>query len=161
LNLTNNHISRIENISDAFPNLENLVLLGNRLSSLQELDNLSYCRNLTRLYLLNNPITEDPNYRYYVIHRVPTLKVLDFQRIKKEEREKATKLYGELSLLSQKEKLAKMTKKDKIKVEDRVIKLAIEKAKTVEEINRLEILLKCGELSEAILDQKLIEYKIF
>jgi U2 small nuclear ribonucleoprotein A' len=120
LNLTNNHISTIENISDAFPNLENLVLLGNRLSSLQELDNLSYCRNLTRLYLLNNPITEDPNYRYYVIHRVPTLKVLDFQRIKKEEREKATKLYGELSLLSQKEKLAKMTKKDKIKVEDRV-----------------------------------------
>lgn len=40
-------------------------------------------------------------------------------------------------------------------------KLAIEKAKTIEEINRLEILLKCGELSESILDQKLIEYKIF
>ncbi len=31
----------------------------------------------------------------------------------------------------------------------------------MEEISRLEILLKCGELSEAILDEKLIEYKIF
>ena len=123
LNLTNNHISKIDNISDAFPNLENLVLLGNKLSDLREIDNLSYCRNLTRLYLLNNTFTEvvvrhseDPNYRYYVIHRIPTLKVLDFQRIKQEERAKAKELYGELSLLTQKEKLAKMSKKDKIKV---------------------------------------------
>lgn len=118
-------MSKIENISDSFPNLENLVLLGNKLSDLHELDNLSYCRNLTRLYLLNNTLTEvrkplltqDPNYRYYVIHRVPTLKVLDFQRIKQAEKDKAKELFGELSLLSQKEKLAKMTKKDKIKVD--------------------------------------------
>jgi len=123
LNLTNNHISKIDNISDAFPNLENLVLLGNKLSDLREIDNLSYCRNLTRLYMLNNTFTEvvalhseDPNYRYYVIHRIPNLKVLDFQRIKQEERTKAKELYGELSLLTQKEKLAKMSKKDKIKV---------------------------------------------
>lgn len=123
LNLTNNHVSKIDNISDAFPNLENLVLLGNKLSDLREIDNLSYCRNLTRLYLLNNTFTEvvsrhseDPNYRYYVIHRIPTLKVLDFQRIKQEEKAKAKELYGELSLLTQKEKLAKMSKKDKIKV---------------------------------------------
>lgn len=47
-----------------------------------------------------------------------------------------------------------MTKKEKIK-------LAIQKAKTVEEVNRLGMLLKIGELSEAILDQKLIEYNIF
>jgi histone acetyltransferase (RNA polymerase elongator complex component) len=51
-----------------------------------------------------------------VIHRIPTLKVLDFQRIKQEERDHAKQLYGELSLLSQKEKLAKMSKKEKIKV---------------------------------------------
>ena len=95
-----------------------------------------------------------------MIHRLPNLKVLDFQRIKQEEKDKAKELFGELSLLSQKEKLAKMTKKEKIKVAF-VDQLAIEKAKTLEEVNRLEILLKCGELSEAILDQKLIEYKIF
>lgn len=51
-----------------------------------------------------------------MIHRIPSLKVLDFQRIKQEERVKAKELFGELSLLSQKEKLAKMTKKEKIKV---------------------------------------------
>ena len=58
LNLTNNHVSKIDNISDAFPNLENLVLLGNKLADLKEIDNLSYCRNLTRLYMMNNIITE-------------------------------------------------------------------------------------------------------
>lgn len=51
-----------------------------------------------------------------MIHRVPTLKVLDFQRIKQDERDKAKELFGDLSLLSQKEKLAKMSKKEKIKV---------------------------------------------
>lgn len=80
--------------------------------------------------------------------------MLDFQRIKKDEREKAKVMFGDLSLPSQREKLAKMTKKEKIK-------LAIEKATTIEEVNRLSMLLKIGELSEAILDQKLIEYKAF
>jgi Leucine-rich repeat (LRR) protein len=51
-------VSKIENVADCFPNLENLVLMGNKLGDLRELDNLSYCRNLTRLYLLNNSLTE-------------------------------------------------------------------------------------------------------
>lgn len=154
LNLTNNHISKIENIAESFPNLENLVLIGNRLTDLTEIDNLSYSRNLTRVYLMENKVTQDPNYRFYVIHRLPNLKVLDFQRVKQEERDHAESLFGKLNLQSAKEIFAKMDKNAKIK-------LAIEKAKTVEEISRLEILLKCGELSEALLDQKLIEYKIF
>jgi hypothetical protein len=41
------------------------------------------------------------------------------------------------------------------------IKMAIEGAKSMEELNRLEILLKSAELSEAIIDQKLIENKIY
>lgn len=129
-------------------------MIGNRLSDLSEIDNLSYCRNLTRLYLMENKITQNQNYRYYVIHRLPALKVLDFQRVRQEERDHAENLFGKLNLQSAKDIFAKMDKNTKIK-------LAIEKAKTVEEISRLEILLKCGELSESLLDQKLIEYKIF
>lgn len=154
MNLTNNHISKIENVAESFPNLENLVLIGNRLTDLTELDNLSYSRNLTRLYLMENKVTQAPNYRLYAIHRLPGLKVLDFQRVREEERQLAEQLFGKLNLTGAKEAFAKMDKNAKIK-------LAIEKAKTVEEISRLEILLKCGELSEALLDQKLIEYKIF
>lgn len=89
-----------------------------------------------------------------MIHRCPELKILDFQRVRLEDRQKAQELFGDLNLPSQKERLSKMSKKEKIK-------LAIEKAKTVEEVNRLGMLLKIGELSEAILDQKLIEYNIF
>jgi U2 small nuclear ribonucleoprotein A' len=104
--------------------------------------------------MINNPITTNKNYRLYVIHRLPHLKVLDFQKVKHTERALAKETFGEFSMPNQKEQLAKMSKNEKLK-------MAIEKASTMEEINRLEFLLKSGELSESILDQKLIEYKIF
>lgn len=152
--LTNNRISKQENISDAFPNLENLVLINNKISDLKEIENLTFNKNLKRLYLINNPITLNKNYRLYVIHRVPSLKVLDFQKVKHSERELAKEVFGEFHMPSQKDQQAKMSKNEKLK-------MAIEKASSMEEINRLEFLLKSGELSESILDQKQIEYKIF
>jgi U2 small nuclear ribonucleoprotein A' len=38
---------------------------------------------MIRLSLLNNPITQAKNYRVYVISRIPSLKVLDFQKVSK------------------------------------------------------------------------------
>lgn len=32
--------------------------------------------------LLRNPVVHRPSYRYYVIHKIPQLRVLDFKRIK-------------------------------------------------------------------------------
>lgn len=32
--------------------------------------------------LLGNPVVAKKNYRYYVIHKIPSLRVLDFNRIK-------------------------------------------------------------------------------
>jgi len=33
--------------------------------------------------LMRNPVTTKKHYRLYVIHKVPTLRVLDFQKIRK------------------------------------------------------------------------------
>ena len=32
--------------------------------------------------LLRNPVTNKPHYRLYVIHKLPQIRVLDFQRVK-------------------------------------------------------------------------------
>ena len=46
--------------------------------------------------LLRNPILNKPNYRLYVIHSVPQIRVLDFQRIKQRVRKTTFQCYFEL-----------------------------------------------------------------
>ena len=45
-----------------------------------------------------------------------------------------------------------MKELDNMKIQDKV-KLALERAKTVEEVNQIELLLKTSKLSEELLDQ--------
>lgn len=88
--LNNNRIARIaKHIEEALPNLETLVLTSNRLSNFQDLDSLATLPKLKMLSLLENPVTKKPNYRLYVINRLPKLKVLDFRKVKQKEREEA------------------------------------------------------------------------
>eukprot|EP01017_Pseudomicrothorax_dubius_P024888 TRINITY_DN2648_c0_g2_i4.p1 TRINITY_DN2648_c0_g2~~TRINITY_DN2648_c0_g2_i4.p1 ORF type:complete len:153 (+),score=39.33 TRINITY_DN2648_c0_g2_i4:47-460(+) len=56
--LTNNRIAKISNFADSLPILENLLLANNRIVELSEIDNLSDFKNLKRLVLLNNVITQ-------------------------------------------------------------------------------------------------------
>lgn len=81
--LNNNRISKIAPIADSLPGLENLMLANNRIVELSEIDALSECKNLKRLVLNNNTITQMKGYRAYVIARIPSLKMLDFQKVKK------------------------------------------------------------------------------
>jgi U2 small nuclear ribonucleoprotein A' len=67
--------------------LENLILTNNKvknkqLKDLAQIDNLSHCKVLKRLSLLNNFVTSLPNYRLYIIFKIPSLTVLDFQKVK-------------------------------------------------------------------------------
>mmetsp|Transcript_6212 Transcript_6212/g.8419 ORF Transcript_6212/g.8419 Transcript_6212/m.8419 type:complete len:273 (+) Transcript_6212:363-1181(+) len=94
--LNNNRIARIAEDLQGIPNVETLVLTGNRLSNLADLDNLSTLRKLMRLSLLDNVVTKKENYRLYVIHRLPNLKLLDFSKVKQKEREAARLKFGEL-----------------------------------------------------------------
>lgn len=81
--LHNNHIARLqEDLCESLANLEYLVLTGNRLAHLAELDRLAGFAKLDTLVLAGNPVTKRKYYREYVIHKLPQLKVLDYKKIK-------------------------------------------------------------------------------
>lgn len=70
--------------------LQNLVLATNGISSVSQLKGLHHApRTLRNLSLRGNPICHLQNYRLHVLKILPTLQVLDFQNITKEERKAA------------------------------------------------------------------------
>ncbi|KAG7400761.1 U2 small nuclear ribonucleoprotein A' [Phytophthora boehmeriae] len=93
--LHNNHVSKIqENLAEAIANLEFLMLTGNRISQLTEVDRLVCFAKLDTLSLAGNPVTKRKYYREYVIHKLPQLRVLDFQRIRPRDREAAATFFN-------------------------------------------------------------------
>lgn len=81
--MSNNKLNRIaEAIGDFFPKLEALVLSNNDFAKLSELDNLASLRALRTLSLIDNAVTKLPDYRAYVLHLLPGLRTLDFQKVK-------------------------------------------------------------------------------
>lgn len=75
------------------PNIESLILTGNHLEELSDIDSLATLEKLTCLSLLHNPITAKAHYRLYIIHKLPQLKLLDFRKIKLKEKEEAKTLF--------------------------------------------------------------------
>ena len=95
LMLINNRISKIENdFAINCPFLTNLVLTNNKISDFQQIDNIASCKSLQKLYLVDNVVTKMKNYRLYVIYKIPTLRILDYQRVTKKEREAAKKKFA-------------------------------------------------------------------
>ncbi|GKY92647.1 hypothetical protein MPSEU_000234800 [Mayamaea pseudoterrestris] len=81
------------NLKKNVPNLLTLNLSDNNISSLAEVASLaSACEKLESLSLVNNPVTRRQHYRLYTIHRIPTLKVLDFTKVRASERDRAERL---------------------------------------------------------------------
>lgn len=94
--LANNRISHIQpTIAQSIPNLHTLVLTGNSIANLSELDPLSGFSELTFLSLIDNPVTSKDYYRSWVIWRNPHIRVLDFQKVKDAERTRAKELFGQ------------------------------------------------------------------
>lgn len=94
--LANNRISHIQpTIAQSIPNLHTLVLTGNSIANLSELDALSGFPELTFLTLIDNPVTSKDYYRSWVIWRNPHIRVLDFQKVKDTERTRAKELFGQ------------------------------------------------------------------
>ena len=95
LMLINNRISKVEkDFAINCPFLTNLVLINNKISDFEQIDNIASCQTLEKLYLLDNVVTKLKNYRLYVIYKLPKLRILDFQRVTKKEREEAIKKFG-------------------------------------------------------------------
>eukprot|EP00053_Salpingoeca_punica_P005309 m.53616 g.53616 ORF g.53616 m.53616 type:complete len:226 (-) comp13182_c1_seq1:437-1114(-) len=153
--LNNNRIARIaEHLEVSLPNLEEIVLTGNQFAELSELEPLAALPKLTRLSLLNNPVTSARNYRLFLIHCLPNLHLLDFAPIKDQERKDAKKLFEG----KQGEKLkAEILKKTAAAAQEKAaaarpapsketeaIKNAIRNATSLEEVRRLEQQLRAG-----------------
>merc|ERR1711907_223823 len=81
LTLNHNRISRIsKNLEASIPNLETLVLTGNRINSIEDLQNLRELSKLKRLVVLDNEITKLPDYRLQIMKLLPQLRMVDFKR---------------------------------------------------------------------------------
>ena len=72
-------------------NLKELYLRKNLISNLNEIKHLTECDNLTKLWLKENPICENPNYREVIICVLPQVQNLDDIEITEEERDRAEK----------------------------------------------------------------------
>ncbi|KAI9821773.1 MAG: U2 snRNP complex subunit [Pycnora praestabilis] len=93
--LARNRISSIQNsLANSIPNLTTLVLTSNNLAELADLDVLSTFVRLTHLTLLENPVTRKEHYRYWIIWRSPSVRFLDYQKVKDTERREAIELFG-------------------------------------------------------------------
>ncbi|KAF2238846.1 small nuclear ribonucleoprotein U2, A [Viridothelium virens] len=156
-----NRITTIQpSLPQSIPNLSTLVLTANQISELADLDPLAGFPRLTALVLMENPVSRKENYRYWVIWRCPSVRLLDFQRVREGEREKATELFGTASepsalaskILSVKSRTfdihdsgqangtmqSKSNRVDLNEAEKKRVREAIRNAKSLQEMRRLE-----------------------
>ncbi|KAF3587344.1 hypothetical protein F2Q69_00026210, partial [Brassica cretica] len=174
--INNNRITRINpNIGEFLPKLHTLVLTNNRLVNLVEIDPLASIPNLQYLSLLDNNITKKPNYRLYVIHKLKSLRVLDFIKVKAKERAEAAALFSSKEV---EEEVKKVSREEVQKVSDSTeepdtpkvvaptqeqilaIKAAIINSQTIEEIARLEQALKFGQVPAGLIVPDLVHSNV-
>jgi U2 small nuclear ribonucleoprotein A' len=156
--LSNNRLARIApGLGEHIPNIDTLILSNNKIESLSELDNLESFKKIKMLSLLGNPVTQKPNYRLYLIAKLPGLKVIDFRKVKPREKAEAREVFG----------VGKKGAQPKEKAESKVfvpgqpteaelqaekakhaeqIRAAIQNATTLEEVQALERSLQEGKL---------------
>lgn len=157
--LNNNRVSRIaENLGRILPGLETLVLTNNQFTALKELEPLAGMPGLTHLSLLDNLVTKQANYRAFVVALLPNLRLLDYKKVKAEEREAAVALYaGQLRGQAAEEASntfepgepapkapAPAPKAGPTSAQILAIKEAIANASSLEEVAKLEKALKSG-----------------
>ncbi|KAI0970530.1 L domain-like protein [Xylaria arbuscula] len=174
--LARNRVSSIQpTLFNSIPNLINLQLESNSLSELADLDPLGSFPRLTHLVLRDNPVTKKENYRYWVLWRCPSVRFLDYIKVKDAERQHASELFGtgeaptdlatkimnvkskafggSSSLengggtagLSMRMSRIKLTDKEKKRLQD-----LIKRATSLDEITRLETMLREGRLPAGV-----------
>jgi len=168
LYFNNNRIVRIgEGLEQSMPKLDTLILTNNNLQELADIEVLAACQSLTMLSFLHNPVCAKPNYRLYVVHKFPNLRVLDFKKVKQQEREAAESLYASKKGKDQMKEIKKKartfvpgaplgvdanktgskTNPSGLSVEQiKSIKAAIARATTFEEVERLNQMLRSGQV---------------
>jgi U2 small nuclear ribonucleoprotein A' len=83
--MNNNLLSHIDAaVGNSLPQLETLILTNNYFRELDQLEPLRNFKTLKTLSLLDNQVSKRENYRIHVISLVPSLKTLDFQKVKQQ-----------------------------------------------------------------------------
>ncbi|KAI0828408.1 L domain-like protein [Hypoxylon sp. FL0890] len=173
--LQRNRVTTIQpTLANSIPNLTNLQLESNNLSELADLDPLGSFPRLTHLVLRDNPVTKKEHYRYWVLWRCPSVRFLDFEKVKDAERKQAVTLFGSAEeptdlaskIMGIKSKTfdsslsanggpsgalptrmsrIKLTEKEKQRLQD-----MIKKATSLDEITRLEAMLREGRIPAGV-----------
>lgn len=146
-----------EHLDEHIPNLESLILTGNHLEELADIDCLASLEKLTTLSLMQNPITAKQHYRLYVIFKLPQLRLLDFRKIKMKEKDEAKALFKSKKGKEIQKEISKKAKtfvpganldarKGPSEEELKKIKEAIANASSLEEVERLQMQLQAGHI---------------
>ncbi|XP_065173519.1 U2 small nuclear ribonucleoprotein A'-like [Atheta coriaria] len=159
--LNNNRIMRLgEHLEEHIPNMETIVLTGNQIEELGDIDPLTTLEKLTCLSLLHNPVTAKPHYRLYIIHKFPNLRLLDFRKITLKEKKEAKHLFKSKKGKELQKEIKERANtfvpggevqniaKSKGLTDDEVEKIreAIAKAASLDEVERLQQLLEVGHI---------------
>uniref|UniRef100_A0A182SER0 Probable U2 small nuclear ribonucleoprotein A' n=1 Tax=Anopheles maculatus TaxID=74869 RepID=A0A182SER0_9DIPT len=169
--LNNNRIVRIsDNLHESLPNLQSVILTGNNIQELGDLEPLTKLPCLETLSLLTNPVSTKQHYREYVAFRFPNLRLLDFRKIRQKEREAANQLFKSKKgkemhkEIVRKAKQAmpagaggasspeKQTVHNATPADIQKIKEAIKRATNLHEVERLNRLLQSGQITDDILN---------
>lgn len=165
--LNNNRIARLsDDLAETIPNLTDLILTGNNLQELGDIDPLSKLTKLSVLSCLTNPVASKKFYREYLIFKLPYLRLLDFKKIKQSERLEATSFFKSKK---GKEVLKEIQKKARLSIANsndasnkpkvhantadiQKIRTAIANAQSLQEVERLTKMLQSGQISSEFLN---------
>ncbi|XP_032851573.2 leucine-rich repeat-containing protein 23 [Tyto alba] len=92
LHLRDNQLETLDGFSSSMKCLQYLNLRNNGISSLQEVAKLQVLPMLQSLVLLDNPCSDEPNYRLEVLVLLPHLQRLDKELFEQDERAEANKI---------------------------------------------------------------------
>ncbi|KAG2450125.1 hypothetical protein HYH02_000228 [Chlamydomonas schloesseri] len=88
LDVSSNQLTTIEDTILEFPSLQVLYLHGNAITNMNDVLKLQQLPRLTKLTLHGNPISEQKNYKMWVVAHLSVLRSFDFGPITKIERDK-------------------------------------------------------------------------
>ncbi|NXP48224.1 LRC23 protein, partial [Heliornis fulica] len=95
LHLRDNQLETLDGFSTSMKYLQYLNLRNNGISSLEEVAKLQVLPMLQALVLLDNPCSDEPNYRLEVLVLLPHLQRLDKEFVEQEEQVEANKIRQE------------------------------------------------------------------
>jgi U2 small nuclear ribonucleoprotein A' len=100
-------------LADSLRNLETLVLTGNLIESIDDLNvaELARFERLHTLSYLDNPVAADESLRLLLVHRIPTLRFINFARVTREERQAAVDAHGPAPVSESRKDKAKSKRK--------------------------------------------------